>query len=299
MPDFKLPFNLYIDASGHGLGASLHQVQIINYKPVEGTISFISRKMEPTEARYAASQRGARGYNACLVNFDRFSKTPIILPCYKDDTAMDTALLMWNRVVSRTGIFTNIISNRDPKFTSPLWTNIHQLFGTNLSFSTAYHPQTDALELPYNTSIHSSTNRNPAILQKGWNPEIPQDSLRKDLVEIGPTVASFKGMLQKYRNHAVRCMEDSFAYAKDKWDNSHATSYFTVGYLVLVSNTNFNNIKGCKKLKDFFAGPFVIKALHGENSVEVESSEELRNKHPSFPVGLIKPYKSSVAKNFL
>ncbi|MBW0590805.1 hypothetical protein O181_130520 [Austropuccinia psidii MF-1] len=34
MPDFKLPFKLYIDASGHGLGAELHQVQTINDKPV-------------------------------------------------------------------------------------------------------------------------------------------------------------------------------------------------------------------------------------------------------------------------
>ncbi|MBW0524076.1 hypothetical protein O181_063791 [Austropuccinia psidii MF-1] len=38
-----------------------------------------------------------------------------------------------------------MISNRDPKFTSALWTNLHQLFGTKLSFSTAYHPQTDGL----------------------------------------------------------------------------------------------------------------------------------------------------------
>ncbi|MBW0532009.1 hypothetical protein O181_071724 [Austropuccinia psidii MF-1] len=34
IPDFKLPFKLYIDASGDGLGAALHQVQIINEKPV-------------------------------------------------------------------------------------------------------------------------------------------------------------------------------------------------------------------------------------------------------------------------
>ncbi|MBW0581991.1 hypothetical protein O181_121706 [Austropuccinia psidii MF-1] len=38
MPDFKLPFKLYIDASADGLGAALHQVQIINDKPVEGPI---------------------------------------------------------------------------------------------------------------------------------------------------------------------------------------------------------------------------------------------------------------------
>ncbi|MBW0577522.1 hypothetical protein O181_117237 [Austropuccinia psidii MF-1] len=89
---------------------------------------------------------GDRSYNACLVLFDKFSKTPICLPCHKDDTAMDTAFLICNIVISWTGIFTNIISDRDPRFTSTLWKNLHQLFGTNLSFSTAYHPQTDGLD---------------------------------------------------------------------------------------------------------------------------------------------------------
>ncbi|MBW0558030.1 hypothetical protein O181_097745 [Austropuccinia psidii MF-1] len=93
-------------------------------------------------------------------------------------------------------------------------------------------------------------------------------------------------------------MEDSFSYAKDKWDKSHATPDFKVGDLVLVSTTNFNNIKGCRNLKDSFAGPFLIKALHGENAIEVELSEELSNKHPTFPVSLIKPYKSSDAETF-
>ena len=88
---------------------------------------------------------GDRSYNACLVIVDRFSKTPIFIPCHKDDTAMDTALIIWNRVISWTGIFTDFISDRAPKFTSALWTNLHQLFGTNLSFSTAYHTQTDGL----------------------------------------------------------------------------------------------------------------------------------------------------------
>ncbi|MBW0591544.1 hypothetical protein O181_131259 [Austropuccinia psidii MF-1] len=153
---------------------------------------------------------------------------------------MDTALLIWNRVVSWTGIFINIISDRDPNFTSALWTNLHQLFGTRLSFSTAYHSQTDglaermiqtledmvrrfwayglefkdcdgfthdwctllpALELEYKTSIHASTNQTPSIREKGWSPKLPQDFLRKYLLEIHPTAASFKGILDKARMH--------------------------------------------------------------------------------------------------
>ncbi|MBW0574807.1 hypothetical protein O181_114522 [Austropuccinia psidii MF-1] len=123
-----------------------------------------------------------------------------------------------------------------------------------------------ALELAYKTSIHATTNQTPSILEKGWNPKLPQDFLRKDLAETHPTAASFKGRLDKTRKHAVGCIEYSFSYAKEKWDKSHATLDFKVGDLVLLSTTNFNNIEGCKNLKDSFAGPFVIKALHRENS---------------------------------
>ncbi|MBW0531845.1 hypothetical protein O181_071560 [Austropuccinia psidii MF-1] len=56
MPDFKLPFKIYIDESGDDLGAALNQAQIINDKTVEGPICFISRKIKPTEARYGESK---------------------------------------------------------------------------------------------------------------------------------------------------------------------------------------------------------------------------------------------------
>ncbi|MBW0513747.1 hypothetical protein O181_053462 [Austropuccinia psidii MF-1] len=56
MEDWKLPFKLYIDACGEGLGAALNHTQIINDKPVEGSICFISRQIKPTEATYGASQ---------------------------------------------------------------------------------------------------------------------------------------------------------------------------------------------------------------------------------------------------
>ncbi|MBW0557308.1 hypothetical protein O181_097023 [Austropuccinia psidii MF-1] len=99
------------------------------------------------------------------------------------------------------------------------------------------------LELAYKTSIHASTNQTTAILEKGWNPKLPQDSLRKESVEIHPTAANFKGMLYKAGKHAVGLMEDFFAYAKDKWYKSHTTLDLKVGDLVLVSTTNFISIK--------------------------------------------------------
>ncbi|MBW0481905.1 hypothetical protein O181_021620 [Austropuccinia psidii MF-1] len=79
------------------------------------------------------------------------------------------------------------------------------------------------LELEYQTSINASINQAPDTLEKEWTPRLNQNSLMKDLVEIHPTAASFKGILDKAGKHAVRCMEDSFSYAKDKWEKSHAT----------------------------------------------------------------------------
>ncbi|MBW0471951.1 hypothetical protein O181_011666 [Austropuccinia psidii MF-1] len=86
-----------------------------------------------------------RRYNSFLVIADRFAKTTIFLPFQKYDTAMETALLIWNMVVSWACISTKVLRNRDPKFTSVLMKNPHHCFGTKLSFSTAYHQQTDCL----------------------------------------------------------------------------------------------------------------------------------------------------------
>ncbi|MBW0541886.1 hypothetical protein O181_081601 [Austropuccinia psidii MF-1] len=78
---------------------------------------------------------GDRSYNACIVLVDRYSKTLMFLPCHKDQKAMDTAIMIWNKAISHTGLFQNIISERDPNLTSELWTNLHNLFGEN------YHSQ--------------------------------------------------------------------------------------------------------------------------------------------------------------
>ncbi|MBW0500319.1 hypothetical protein O181_040034 [Austropuccinia psidii MF-1] len=119
-----------------------------------------------------------------------------------------------------------------------------------------------ALELEYKTSIHSSTGKAPAMLEKGWNPQTPCDTIKKDSVDIHTTASSFKIMLDKARHHANRQMQDSFKYAKERWDKSHKTPNFKVQDLVLVSALDFNNIKGPRKLKDSFAELFMMKELH-------------------------------------
>ncbi|MBW0559303.1 hypothetical protein O181_099018 [Austropuccinia psidii MF-1] len=56
MPDWNIPFKLYIDACGDGLGAALHKAQIIDDNLKELPACYIPRQIKPTEARYGASQ---------------------------------------------------------------------------------------------------------------------------------------------------------------------------------------------------------------------------------------------------
>ncbi|MBW0554688.1 hypothetical protein O181_094403 [Austropuccinia psidii MF-1] len=71
-----------------------------------------------------------------------------------------------------------------------------------------------ALELAYKTSIHASTGKTPEILEKGWTPKLPVDTLKKDLVDIHPTASSFKLFLDKVRHHAKQRITYAFEYAK-------------------------------------------------------------------------------------
>ncbi|MBW0527834.1 hypothetical protein O181_067549 [Austropuccinia psidii MF-1] len=112
------------------------------------------------------------------------------------------------------------------------------------------------------------------MLEKGWNPKLPVDTLKKYLVDLHPNLSSLKLLLDKLRHHSNKRITDSFEYAKKKWDNSHKTPEFKGGDLILVSTLSLSNIKGLKKFKHSFSGPFTIKALHGTNSVQVELSGE-------------------------
>ncbi|MBW0581828.1 hypothetical protein O181_121543 [Austropuccinia psidii MF-1] len=280
---------------------------------------------------------GKENYNACLIIVDRFSKSMRCLPCHKEDTAMDTALLFWNNIISTCGVPKIIISDRDPKFTSEFWTNLYDMLGTKLAFSTAYHPQTDglaermiqtmedilrrffaygmeykdhegythdwvtllpAVQRDYNTSQHSTTGKTPSVVEKGWNPLLPVDSLKKNLLTIHPTAKDFHDMWKRACDTAAKCIAEAKEYNKQRWDKTHMEPEFKEEDQVLVSTLNFNNLKRPKKMRESFLGPFTIIKLLGNNVLGVKLTGEFSRKHPVFAVSLVKPYFQTEERKF-
>jgi hypothetical protein len=87
--------------------------------------------------------RGKRGNDAIWVIVDRLTKSALFLPVKMTDPVDKLAKIYVNEVVRLHGVPTSIVSDRDPRFTSRLWPSIQHALGTNLSISTAFHPQTD------------------------------------------------------------------------------------------------------------------------------------------------------------
>ncbi|MBW0537813.1 hypothetical protein O181_077528 [Austropuccinia psidii MF-1] len=151
-------------------------------------------------------------------------------------------------------------------------------------------PLLPEVQLAYNTSQHSTTGKSPSLVEKGWNPLLPVDHLKKNLLTIHATAKDFIDMWKRACDKASKCTAEAKEYKKQKFDKTHMEPEFYKGDQVVVSTHNFNNLKGPRKMRDSFVGPFTIINLIGKNAVEVRLTEEFSRKHPIFPLSVIKPY---------
>ncbi|MBW0587212.1 hypothetical protein O181_126927 [Austropuccinia psidii MF-1] len=93
-PDFELPFKLYIDAAcSQGLGAALHQRQIVDGEPREGVICYISRQLKDSEARYGATQTECLCL-VCTLEKIHYYLEGAVFEVYTDCTALKSLLNM-------------------------------------------------------------------------------------------------------------------------------------------------------------------------------------------------------------
>ena len=85
----------------------------------------------------------SHGHNALLTVTDAFSKAVRLIPCKKTTTAEETARLFLHHCYPIFGIPNKIISDRDARFTSKMWTTLMKLLSVDVAMTTAFHPQSD------------------------------------------------------------------------------------------------------------------------------------------------------------
>ncbi|MBW0583483.1 hypothetical protein O181_123198 [Austropuccinia psidii MF-1] len=167
------------------------------------------------------------------------------------------------------------------------------MLGTKLAFSTAYHPQTDGLAKMMIQTMEDILGRFSAYGMEYKDHE----GYTHDWVTLLPavklaynTTKDFHDMWKRACDTTYKCIAEAKDYKKQRWDKTHMEPDFKEADQVLVSTLNFNNLKGSKKMRDSFLGPFTIIKLIGKNAVELKLTEEFSRKHPVFPVSLVKPY---------
>ena len=87
--------------------------------------------------------RTREGYDAIWVVVDRLTKSARFIPMKVTYPVEKLAELYVAQVVRLHGIPLSIISDRDARFTSHFWRCVQRSMGSQLKFSTAFHPQTD------------------------------------------------------------------------------------------------------------------------------------------------------------
>ena len=168
-----------------------------------------------------------KGHTAIYVFVDRLSKMAHFVPTTTDVSAEECACLFRHHVVRLHGCPTDVVSDRDPRFTSNFFAEYCRLMGVAQNMSTAFHPQSDgqtervnrvledmlrnfvsplqndwdeyldALEFAYNNSWHQSIGTSPFKLNYGRNVRTPAEAstlsstLRSDADEDSASDSKF------------------------------------------------------------------------------------------------------------
>ncbi|KAK2966346.1 hypothetical protein RJ640_028505 [Escallonia rubra] len=119
------------------------------------------------------------GCGSIMVVVDRVSKYATFVASPADCTAEETAQLFLKNVVKYWGLPKVIVSDRDPRFTGKFWTELFKLPGSELHFSTSFHPQTDGrnglLKPHYDDKEDPSrgeSHRAPTAVVKSYDKEV-------------------------------------------------------------------------------------------------------------------------------
>ncbi|GJR55761.1 putative reverse transcriptase domain-containing protein [Tanacetum coccineum] len=263
--------------------------------------------------------RSSQGFDTIWVIVDRLTKSAHFLPIRENDPLDKLARLYLNRIVARHGIPASIICDRDGRFTSNFWRSFQKALGTDISMSTAYHPETDGqsertiqtledmlracvidfgkgwvkhlplAEFSYNNSYHASIKAAPYEALYGRKCRSPICWAEVGEAQLtGPELiqeTTEKIALIRQRMQAAQDRQKSYA------DRKRKPMEFEVGDRVMLKVSPWKGVvrfgkRG--KLNPRYVGPFKVLAKVGKVAYRLELPQELSRVHHTFHVSNLK-----------
>ena len=257
------------------------------------------------------------GFDAILVVCDRFTKRVHLIPASVTDDAKSLARKFRDHVYKLHGAPSEIISDRGSAFVASFWSEVQTLLGITEHQSIPYHPeghgqvertnhtveeclrlwvmesQSDwpewlsMVEFAINNAQSSVTGYSPFELDAGVVP------FRGDALDVvrdectNEEAISWSARFTEMREHAARALEHARVRAKRRCDRSRVEWRPKVGDLVYIDAEAMPNyVKGNRKLRALFVGPFKVTAI--ESAVSVRLNVPDTNVHPVFHVAHLK-----------
>eukprot|EP00878_Enallax_costatus_P006882 GHUV01007210.1.p1 GENE.GHUV01007210.1~~GHUV01007210.1.p1 ORF type:complete len:1163 (-),score=135.24 GHUV01007210.1:586-4074(-) len=266
----------------------------------------------------------ATGATAIVVFVDRLSKMVHLAPCKDETGAEELADMFLDNVFKLHGLPRELVSDRDPRFTSKLWSALMQRLGVTQAMSSAYHPQTDGntervnrvledmlrhfinpaqsnweqllplVEFAVNDCYHESIKAVPFVLNYGKRPRLPLDLLLQGQEETGEsrsvTADKIADRIHNVVKDAKTCLQAAQQRQKAYADKNKSNLQVDVGSEVMLSTKNIKlKMKGVPKLLPRWIGPFKVVKKLSDVAFRLDLPASLHI-HPVFHTSLLKQY---------
>ena len=121
------------------------QLKVLTLKP-PGKLHLLPIPVKPWDSigmDFIGPFPESKGFNYLWVVICRMTSMVHLILVRTTMTASDLSWIYLKEIVRLHGLPSSIVSDRDAKFTSKWWKELHKLLGAKLLMSTSFHPQTD------------------------------------------------------------------------------------------------------------------------------------------------------------